>query len=136
LGDYFSDDEEDDTWDEENLTSESSPWSQTDFNVSEENFTPSQSTLSEWNPVISGLETVNEARFENDYKANEINHISGLSEETKLIFSTWQPFIPPEHAFQNCAAPSQLSDFLSQASSLQEPTLAQISAISTPTKRT
>ncbi len=136
LGDYFSDDKEDDTWDEENLTNKSNHWSQTDFNISEENFTPSPSTLSEWNPVISGLETINEARFEDDYQANEFNHISGLSEETRLAFATWQPFIHPEHAFQNCAAPSQLSDFLSQASSLQEPTLTQISAISTSTKQT
>jgi hypothetical protein len=136
LGDYFSGNEEDDTWDEENLTSESNPWSHTDFNVSEENLTPSQSTLSEWNPVISGLETINKARFENDYKASKLNQISGLSEETKLAFSTWQPFIHPRHAIQNCAAPSQPLDFLSQASSLQEPTLTQISAISTSTKRT
>jgi hypothetical protein len=136
LGDYFSDNKEDDTWDEENLTSESNPWCHTDFNVSGVNFTPSQSTLSEWNPVISGLETINEARFEDDYKASKLNHISGLSEETKLAFSTWQPFIPPGPAFQNCAAPSQLLAFLSRASSLQEPTLTQISAISTSTKRT
>ncbi len=46
LGDYFSDDKEDDTWDEENLTNKSNHWSQTNFNVSEENFTPSPSTLS------------------------------------------------------------------------------------------
>ncbi len=134
MGDYFSDDEEDDTWDKENLTSESHPWSHTDFNVFEENFTSSQSTLTEWNPVISGLETINETRFEDDYKASELNHISGLSEETKLVFSTWQLFIPPGHALQDCAAPLQLSDFLSQASSLQEPTLTQISAISTSSK--
>ena len=37
LGDYFSDDEEDDTWDKEDLTSEN---------------------FYEWNPVISGLETI------------------------------------------------------------------------------
>jgi hypothetical protein len=46
LGDYFLDDEEDDTWDEEKLTSESNPWSHTNVNVSEENFTSSQPTLS------------------------------------------------------------------------------------------
>ncbi len=136
LGDYFSDDEEDDTWDKENLTSESNLWSHSDFKDSEENFTHPQPTLSEWNPVISGLETINEVRFEDAGEADELNHISGLSEETKLAFSTWQPFIPPEHAFRNCAAPSQLLDFLLQASSLQEPTLTQISANSTSTKRT
>ncbi len=55
LGDYFSDDEEDNTWDTEDLTSESNPWSHTDVNDSKENFTYLQSTLSEWDPVISGL---------------------------------------------------------------------------------
>jgi hypothetical protein len=113
LGDYFSDNEEDDTRDTEDLTSESHTWSPTDLKDSEENFTPSPPTLSEWNPVISGLDTINEATFEDDYKASKLHHISGLSEETKLAFSTWQPFIPPGHAFPNYAAPSQLSDFLS-----------------------
>ncbi len=94
LGDYFSDDEEDDTWDTEDLTSESNPWSHTDINDSEERFTHFQPTLSEWDPVISGLETIHEVRFEDDCEANKLNHLSGLSEETKLIFSTWQPFIP------------------------------------------
>ena len=104
LGDYFSDDEEDDTWEEETLTSESNLWSQTNFNNSEGNFQHLQSTLSEWDPVISGLETIGEARFEDDSETNKLNHISGLSEETKLALSTWQPFSPHEHAFPNCAA--------------------------------
>jgi hypothetical protein len=47
LGDYFSDDEEEDTWNEEDLTSGSNPWSHTDFNDPEEDFPHSQSTLSE-----------------------------------------------------------------------------------------
>ncbi len=47
LGNYYSDDEEDYTWDKGDLTSESNPWRQTDFNDSEENFTHSQPTLSE-----------------------------------------------------------------------------------------
>ncbi len=126
----------DDSWDDKDLTSESNPWSHTDFNDPEENFPHSQPTLSEWDPVISGLETIDEARFEDDSEANKLNHISGLSEETKLAFSTWRPFIPHEHAFRNCAAQSQPSDFSSQASSLQEPTLTQISAISASTERT
>jgi hypothetical protein len=104
LGDYFSDDEEDDNWDEEVLTSENNPWSHTDFNDTEENFTHSQPALSEWDPVISGLETIGEARFKDDSETNKLHHISGLSEETKLPFSTWRPFIPHEHAFPNCAA--------------------------------
>ena len=78
MGDYFSDDVEDDSWDEEDLTSESNPWSRTDFNNSEENFPQAQPTLSEWDPVISGLETIDEARFEDDSEANKLHHISGL----------------------------------------------------------
>jgi hypothetical protein len=80
LGDYFSDDEEDDTWDGERPTSESNSWSHTEFNNFEKNFPLSQPDLSEWDPVISGLETIHEARFKND--ANKLNHISGLTEET------------------------------------------------------
>jgi hypothetical protein len=49
--------------------------------------------------VISGLETINEAKFENDSEADKLNHISGFSEETKLALSTWRPFIPPEPVF-------------------------------------
>jgi hypothetical protein len=134
LGDYFSDDEEDDTWDREDLTSESNPWNHTDFNDSEADFTHSQVTLSDWDPVISGLETINEVKFEDNSEADKLNHISGFSEETKLAFSTWRPFIPPEPVFQNCSAQSQPLDFLSQASSSQEPTLIQISTITTSTK--
>ncbi len=136
LGDYFSDDEEDDTWDREDLTSESNSWSHNEFNDPEEKLPLSQPTFLEWDPVISGLETINEARFENNGEANKLNHISNLAEDTQLGFSTWQPFIPLEHAFQDYAAQSQLSDFLSQASFLQEPTLATISTISNSTKRT
>ena len=106
MGDYFSDDEEDDTWDRKDLTGKSNLWSHTDFNEFEPNFTQSQTTLAEWDPVISGLETINEGRFEDDCEANELNHISGLSKETKLAFSTWQPFIPHKHAFRNYAAHS------------------------------
>jgi hypothetical protein len=136
LGDYFSDDEGDNIWDQEALTSEGNQWSHTKFNKSEQNFTHSPTVLSEWDPVISGLETINETRFEDASEANNLNHISGFSEDTKLAFSTWRPFIPPEPAFQNCAAHSQPLDFLSQASSSQEPIRIQISSITTSTKRT
>ncbi len=81
LGDYFSDNEEDDSWDEVDLSSESNPWSHTDF-YDPENF-PNQ------------LETINEASFEDKGEAINLNGISCLSEETKLAFSKWRPFIPP-----------------------------------------
>jgi hypothetical protein len=135
LGNYFSDDEEDDSWDEEDLSSESDTWSHTDF-YDPENFPNPQHTPSEFDTEIFGLETINEASFEDKGEANNLNGISCLSEETKLAFSTWRPFIPPEHAFRNCAAKSQQSGFSSQASSSQEPTLIQISTITTTTKLT
>jgi hypothetical protein len=130
LGDYFSDDEEDDTGDRQDLKSESILWSPTKFNKTEEKSPLSHAALSEWNPVISGLET-----FE-DHSEAKLNHISGLLEETQLGFSTWQPFIPLEHVFQNSAAQSQPSDFSSQASSSQGPTRIPISTIATSTKLT
>jgi hypothetical protein len=114
LGDYFSDDEEDDTWDQEDLKSEK---------------------FYQWNPIISSLETIHEPEVEDHGETDQLNHISGFSEEARLSLSTWQAFIPLEHAFQNYAVQSSQSDFSSQASSLQEPTLARISTISTSTKR-
>ncbi len=116
LGDYFSDDEEeDDTCDQEDQKSE-------DFY--------------QWNPIISSLETIHEPEVDNHDQANQFNPISGFSEEARLSLSTWQAFIPLDHAFQSYAAQSSPLDFLSQASSLQEPTLARISTISTSTKQT
>jgi hypothetical protein len=138
LGNYFSDNEEDDSWDEEDLSSESDPWSHTDFYVPE-NFPNPQHTQSEFDTETFGLETINEASFEDQGETNNLNGISCLSEETKLAFSTWRPFIPPEHAFLNCAAHSQPSGCSWQASSSQEPTeptLIQISMITTSTKPT
>ncbi len=133
MGDYFSDNEEDDTWDQDTLTSTSKSWSHTELKDSEKKFPPSQPFFSEWNPVISSLDNIYEAKFNRTGETNKLNHISGLSEATQLGFSTWQPFIPRKHAFLNCAAQSQQPDFLSQASSSQEPTLIQISTITTST---
>ncbi len=130
LGDYFSDDKEDDTEDRQDFKSENSFWSPTKFNSLGDKFPFSQTAFSEWNPVISSLETFKKER------ETEPNHISGLLDKNQLGFSTWQPFIPLEHVFQNSAAPLQPSDLLSQASSLQEPTLARISTISTSTEQT
>jgi hypothetical protein len=129
LADYFSD-EEDDSWDNENLSSEGDTWRQPDFNESED-FPNQTHTPSEFDTAIFGLEAINETNFEDQGKTNNFNGISSLSEETKLAFSAWQPFIPPEHAFQNFAAQSWPSDFSPQASSSQEPTLIQISTITT-----
>jgi hypothetical protein len=81
LGDYFSDDEEDDNWDEEDLSSESDPWSHTGF-YEPENFPKAQPTLSDFDTEILELETINEASFEDKGEGNNLNSVSCLSEET------------------------------------------------------
>jgi hypothetical protein len=86
LGDYFSDDEEDNIWDKEDLTSESNRWSHTDFNNLEENHTPSPHTISERDPVISGLETIDEATFEGNSEANKLHCISCLFRRNQTRF--------------------------------------------------
>jgi len=130
LADYFSD-EEDNSLDNEDTSSESDTCSQPDFNKFED-FSNKEHTPSEFDTAIFGLETINETNFEEQGETDNLNGICSLSEETKLAFSAWQPFIPPEHAFQNFAAQSWPSDFSQQASSSQEPTLIQISMITGP----
>ena len=92
LGDYFSDDEEDNTEIGQHLKSESNFWSPTKFKNSEEKLPLSQMAFSEWNPVISSLKT-----FEEEKEGAEINHISGFLEANQLGFSTWQPFLSLIH---------------------------------------
>jgi hypothetical protein len=128
LGDYFSDDKEDDSWEEEERSSESDPWSHIDFDDSEDNFSGSPS---ESNKTIFGLRPISETNFEDQGENRPFSSISSISEETRLAFSAWQPFIPPEHAFRNSAALSWPSDFSLQSFSSQEPTLIQISTITT-----
>jgi hypothetical protein len=128
LGDYFSDNEEDDTESYKNSKSEDNFWSHTTALNPKERLPLSQTAFSDWNPVISSLET-----FEKE-EETQIEHIAGFLEANQLGLSTWQPFIPLAHVFQNSAAHSQLSDFSSQAFSSQEPTRIPISTISTSTK--
>jgi hypothetical protein len=134
LVDYFSD-EEDDSWDNESLSSESDTWSHPDFDDSE-NFQNQGHKPSEFDTAPFGLETINETNFEDHSESYNLNGISCLSEETQLTFSAWQPFIPHEHAFRNFAAQSWPSDFLPQAFSSQEPTRIQISTITTSNRLT
>jgi hypothetical protein len=131
LGNYFSDDEEEDTEIGQKLKSEGNFWSSTTFLNSEKRLPLSQTAFSNWNPIISSLKT-----FEEEEEKTQIKHIAGFLEANQLGLSTWQPFIPLAPAFQNSAAHSQLSDFSSQASSSPEPTQLPISTISTSTKLT
>ncbi len=134
LADYFSD-EEDDSWDNESFSSEGDTCSQPDFDDSE-NFQNQEHQPSKFDTAPFGLEIISETDFEDQGETNNLNGISCLSEETQLAFSACQPFIPHEHAFRNFAAQSWPSDFSPQASSSQEPTLIQISTITTTTKLT
>jgi hypothetical protein len=101
LGDNFSDDEEDKSWDEGNLSSESKSWSHTDSNNPEENFSHSPSESDKTN---FGLQSITETNFEDQGGNKSFSGISSISEQTRLAFSAWQQFIPPEHAFLNSAA--------------------------------
>jgi hypothetical protein len=128
LADYFSDKEEDDSLDNEDLSSESDPCSQPDFGKFED-CSKKEHSPSELDTAMLGLQSISKTKFEDQGETSHLNSISSLSEETKLAFSAWQPFIPQEPAFQNLAAQSWPSDFSQQASSSQEPTLIQISTI-------
>jgi hypothetical protein len=130
LADYFSD-EEDDSLDNEDTSSESDTWSQSDFDEFEK-ISNEEYTWSAFDTTKFGLETINETNLEEPGEQNNLNGISSLSEETELAFSACQPFIPPEHAFRNLSAQSWPSAFSQQASSSQEPTLIQISTIMGP----
>jgi len=128
LGDYFSDDEEDASQNHQNSNREDQIWSHTAVLSAKEKPSLSQTAFSDWNPVISSLEA-----FEEE-EETQIEHIAGFREAPQLGFSTWQPFIPLAPVFQNSAAHSQLSGFSSQAFSSQEPTRIPISTISSSTK--
>ncbi len=60
LGDYFSDDEEDDTRSHHSSNSEENFWSHTPVPNSTEKLRLSQTAFSDWNPVISSLEAFEE----------------------------------------------------------------------------
>jgi hypothetical protein len=128
LGDYFSDNEEDDTELYQHSKSEDNFWSHTIDLNSKEKLPLSQTAFSDWNPVISSLEAFEEK------EETQIEHIAGFLEANQLGLSTWPPFIPLAPVFQNSAAHSRLSGFSSQAFSSQEPTRIPISTISTSTK--
>jgi hypothetical protein len=128
LGDYFSDDEEDNTQSHHSSNSEDNFWSRTPVPNSKEKLKLSLTAFSDWNPIISSLEA-----FEAE-EETQIQQIAGFLEENQLGLSAWPPFTPLAPAFQNFAAQSQLSACSLQAFSSREPTRIQISTISTSTE--
>jgi hypothetical protein len=97
LADYFSN-KEDDSLDNEDPSSESDTWSLTGFEELGEG-TDEGYTLSKFETNKFGLETINEANYEEPGEQNNLKGISSLSEETALAFSAWQPYIPPGTVF-------------------------------------
>jgi hypothetical protein len=128
LGNYFSDDEEDNTQSQPSSHSEDNFWSHTQVPNLKEKLKLPQTAFSNWNPIISSLKAF-EVKEE-----TQIKKIAGFREENQLGLSAWPPFTPLAPAFQNSAAHSQLSAFSSQAFLSREPTRIQISTISTSTK--
>jgi hypothetical protein len=111
LGDYFSDDEEDNTQSHHSSNSEDNFWSRTPVPNSKEKLKLSLTAFSDWNPIISSLEA-----FEAE-EETQIQQIAGFLEENQLGLSAWPPFTPLAPAFQNFAAQSQLSACSLQSSS-------------------
>ncbi len=129
LADYFSDEEED-SLDDDEQKSESDFLSQTDPDKFGE-ISDKEDTWIDQSDTNFGLQTIPETDYEEIGEENNLEQISSITNKSKLAFSEWQPFIPQEHAFQNCAAPSWPSDFLQPAFSSLEPTPILISTITT-----
>jgi hypothetical protein len=137
LVDYFSD-EEDHSLDNEDPTSKSNTWSQSDFDElgeisdEEDENSDEENTWSETNTTKFGLELIHEIHYEETGEKNIFKGISSISKEAELAFSAWQPYIPPEPVFRNSSAQSWRLVFSQLASLSQEPTLIQISTITGP----
>jgi len=143
LGDYFSDDEEehqvtelgDYFSDDEEDDIPSHQSSNSEKNLWSHTFTPnSEEKLRLAQAAFAGWNPVISSLEPFEDKKEPIRPSANFLEENQLGLSTWQPFIPLAPAFQNSAARSQLSAFSSQASSSREPTHMPISTISTSTK--
>ena len=119
LADYFSDGEEDNLANFDEIGE-----------ISDE-----EDTWSKHSATNFGLKPIPGTDYEEEEK-NKLNEISGIANKPGLNFSKWQPYIPPEHAFQSFAAQSWSSACLQQGSSSQEPTLTQISTITEPSNAT
>jgi hypothetical protein len=130
LADYFTD-EEDDSLDNEDTISKSDTWSQPDFEELGE-ISDEEDTENEIEAAKFEFETINDVNYEEPSERAILKGISSISTETALAFSTWQPYIPPEPVFRSSSAQSWWSASSQQASLSQEPTLTQISTITSP----
>jgi hypothetical protein len=124
LADY-SDEEEDDSLDNEDILSEKD----TGANLTSKNFSDEEDTWSKTEPDEFEFETHSEIDYEEQGDKTTFTDISSISLETAQAFSAWQPYIPPEPVFQSSSAQSWWLDSSPLASLSQEPTLIQISSI-------
>jgi hypothetical protein len=98
LADYYSDEEEDDSLDNEDTRCEKTTWNEFDLEELGE-ISDEEDTWSEAEPDEFEFETQNEVDYEEPGDRTTCTGISSLSVETAQAFSAWQPYIPPEHAF-------------------------------------
>jgi hypothetical protein len=97
FADYFSD-EEDNSLHKEDSTGESDTWSQSNFDELGE-ISDEEDAWSKIETTKSGLKSINEIIYKGTGEKNNLKGISIISNEAKLAFSAWQPYIPPEPVF-------------------------------------
>ncbi len=129
LADYYSDEEEDDSLNNEDTRIEKNSWNKLELDELGE-ISDDEDTWSDAEP--NNFEADNLVNYEKPGDKAMCTAISSLSVEAAQAFSAWQPYIPPNHAFQNFSAHSYWLDSSQQASFSQEPTLTQISSIRGP----
>jgi hypothetical protein len=137
LADYFSD-EEDNSLDNEDTQGDSDTWFPSNPDELGEISDKKDDILNDedaWNaPRMAkfGLKLIKESDYEEVSETSNLTRVSSILNRTELAFSKWHPYIPPEPVFQNSFAPSWRLTFSQPASSSQELTLTQISAITDP----
>jgi len=130
LADY-SDEEEDNSLDNEDILSERDTWSEFDLEELGE-ISDKEDTWNKTEPDKFKFKTHSEIDYEGKGSKTTFTGISSISLETAQAFSAWQLYIPPEPVFRSLSAQSWWSDSSPLAFLSQEPTLAQISAIKGP----
>jgi hypothetical protein len=131
LADYYSDEEEDNSLDNEDTRCGKNTGN--NFNLEElGEVSDEEETWSEAEQDKFEFKNQNEVDYEEPGDRTTFTGISSLSVETAQAFSAWRPYIPRKHACRSLSAQSWWSDSSQQVSLLQEPTLTQISSIRSP----
>ena len=92
--------EEDHNLDNEETLSERDAWNKSNFEelgeISDEEDTWSKTERAEFE-----FETSNDVNYKGPGERTIFKGISSISTETALVFSAWQPYIPPEPVFRS-----------------------------------